>query len=120
MINEITVIGTKETSFHNFSIVQENMDISISPGVYWRGGAELASSVDSATITIDSPTEDVQLEVWLCSSDGEAIIELLPSGENLAELSATPIDRIAWFTVPAGMTTLDGVEINVIRMVDTI
>ncbi|MBP1992554.1 hypothetical protein [Paenibacillus eucommiae] len=117
MINTIQVQGSLETSWHNFSLVQEAMDISISSGEYWRGGIRLATVEESTRILINSPEEDTQLEIWICSDGETAVIELYQSGDSLDELQYTPIDRLAWFSVLSGAVTMDDIEINVVQMV---
>ncbi len=117
MINEVTVQGSKDTTFHDFTISQEGMDISFSVGSYYRGGRELAKEFDITTITIDTPAEDVQLEIWLgADSAGVAEFMLCEAGSDLSALTYPTIDRLAWFTLPAGTTSLDVVEINVLKI----
>lgn len=114
MINEIIVQGSSDTSFHNFSITQSVMDISISQGSYHQNGVEQVSNTDDISITFDTPTQDTDYEIWLCT-DKIAILHKVV-GDEFGELT-NQIDKLAWFTIPSGTTDLDSVEINVIRMV---
>lgn len=118
MINSILIQGSKETTWHDFEITQEGMDITLLPGSYWRGGTELAIIEAPTSITIDTPTEEAQLEIWLNGSGETVAFEILLSGDPLSELAQQPIDRIAWLTVPAGVTTLDDVEVNIIKITE--
>lgn len=110
MIEYLQVQGDRSTTWHDITVEQDGMTLTISEGSYWRGGGQLAELVAPTTIEIDTPVEDTQLEVWLTAT-GE--FELIQPG---GELPDGAIDRIAWLTVPDEAVTLDDVPISVIQI----
>jgi hypothetical protein len=112
MLNEITVQGNKSTTLHDFLFLQSGMNIEVSNGSYIQANAERFSTEGGVTLSFNTPLEDTHHELWL--SDTGLVVLSRTNGE-FAEV-VNPIDRLAWFTIPANATTLDNVEINVIRM----
>lgn len=115
MVNEITVLGSKETSLHDFTLEQIGMDLVFSGGSYIQDNTKRFTTETGATVTIPSPASDTHYEIWL-SEAGLAILNRLDS-EEFGEVT-NPIDRLAWFTVPANATTLTNVEINFVKVGD--
>ena len=115
MINEVVVQGSKDTTFHDFSMLQVGMEIYISTGSYHQNGIEQVVNEDEISIEFDLPTEDTWYEIWLCYDKISILTKV--SGDEFGEM-INQIDKIAWFMIPANATTLDGVEINIIRMVE--
>jgi hypothetical protein len=115
MINEITVLGSKETTLHDFTLEQIGMDLVFSNGAYIQGNTERFTTETGATVTIPSPASDTHYEIWL-SNAGLAILSRLDS-EEFGEVT-NPIDRLVWFTVPALVVSLDNVEINFVKVVE--
>jgi hypothetical protein len=113
MINEITVLGSKETSLHDFTLEQTNMDLLFSNGSYVQDNAQRFTTDLGATVTIPSPASDTHYEIWL-SNAGLTILSRLDS-EEFGEVT-NPIDRLAWFTVPALALSLDNIEINFVKV----
>jgi hypothetical protein len=113
MINEITVLGSKETTLHDFTLEQTNMDLVFSAGSYTQNNTERFTTDVGATVSIPSPASDTHYEIWL-SNAGLAILSRLDS-EEFGEVT-NPIDRLAWFTVPALAVSLDNVEINFVKV----
>jgi hypothetical protein len=114
MINEITVLGSRSTTLHDFTLVQVGMDLLFSNGSYVQNNAERFTTDLGATVTIPSPASDTHYEVWL--NDVGLVILPRSDGEEFGEV-VNPIDRLAWFTVPANATSLDSVEISFIKVV---
>jgi hypothetical protein len=113
MINEITVLGSKETTLHDFKLEQVGMDLVFSNGSYIQDNTERFATETGATVTIPSPASDTHYEIWL-SEAGLAILSRLDS-EEFGEVT-NPIDRLAWFTVPALALSLDDVEISFVKV----
>jgi hypothetical protein len=109
------VIGSKETSFHTFEIETSSLDIVISAGEYNQAGSQRFLSETGAAVSIPSPSAQTYYEVWLADSGLVVIYE-----DDVTEYAEVPnpIDRLAWFTVPANATSLDKVEIHVMRTVE--
>jgi hypothetical protein len=114
MINEITVLGSRSTTLHDFTLVQVGMDLLFSNGSYVQNNAQRFTTDIGATVTIPSPASDTHYEIWL-NDVGLAILSRLDADEF--GVVVNPIDRLAWFTVPANATSLDSVEINYVRLV---
>jgi hypothetical protein len=112
MLNEIIVQGNESTTFHDFIFTQSGMNIEVSSGSYIQANAERFSTEGGATLSFDTPLEDTHYELWL---NDTGLVVLSRTNGEFAEV-ANPIDRLAWFTIPAGAISLDDVEINVIRM----
>jgi hypothetical protein len=114
MINEITVLGSRKTTLHDFTLVQVGMDLLFSNGSYVQNNAQRFTTDLGAKVTIPSPTSDTHYEVWL---NDVGLVILSRSGSDEFGEVINPIDRLAWFTVPANATTLDNVEINFVKVV---
>jgi hypothetical protein len=112
MLNEIIVKGNESTTFHNFKFAQTGMDLGISAGSYIQANVERFSTEEGATLSFDTPLEDTHYELWL---NDTGLVVLSRTDGEFAEVT-NRIDRLAWFTIPAGAISLDDVEINVIRM----
>jgi hypothetical protein len=110
MINEIVLEygGTK----HTFEITQNGMDIVFTSGKYEVDGNDFFTTETGVTLSFNTPLEDTHYELWL---NDTGLVVLTRTDGEFAEVT-NPIDRLAWFTIPAGAISLDDVEINVIRM----
>jgi hypothetical protein len=117
MINEITVLGSKETTLHDFTLEQTNMDLVFSNGSYIQDNTERFTTETGATVSIPSPASDTHYEIWLTDA-GLAVLSRL-DGEEFGEVT-NPIDRLAWFTVPALALSLDDVEVNFVKVTEGI
>lgn len=115
MIKEHNVIGSKDTSLHDFIFTQSDMDINLSAGTYTRAHLELFNSNTGALINIPTPLIETHYEIWL--NDVGIVVLSRENGQEFGEI-ISPIDRLAWFSVPANATNLDTVEINTIRVVE--
>lgn len=116
MIIEHKVNGNKNSTFHSFILSQTNMNITVSKGEYYRAGQTLVSSSSPTSIDIPVPTEDAQYEIWLTT---EGIhIYVAPANQPIdIDDTSILIDKLAWFIVPNGTTSLDNIEVNALRMV---
>jgi hypothetical protein len=112
MLKEIIVKGNESSTIHNFLFTQSGMDITISEGSYIQANEERFNTEGGATLSFDTPLEDTHYELWL---NDTGLVVLSRTNGEFAEV-VNPIDRLAWFTIPAGAISLDDVEINVIRM----
>jgi hypothetical protein len=117
MINEITVLGSRRTTLHDFTLEQNGMELVFSNGSYVQDNTERFTTDLGAKVTIPSPASDTHYEVWL-SEDGLVILSRSDADE-FGEV-VNPIDRLAWFTVPANVTSLDGVEINYVKFIEEV
>lgn len=116
MIIERNVNGNKKTSYHNFILSQIGMTISISKGEYYRGDQTLLSSDMGTSFDVPVPTEDADYQVWLTTEGVHVYVS--PANQPVNTDDPTKlIDKIAWFTVPSGTTSLDNVQVNALRMV---
>jgi hypothetical protein len=114
MINEITVLGSRKRTLHDFTLVQVGMDLLFSNGSYVQNNAQRFTTDIGAKVTIPSPTSDTHYEIWL-NDVGLVVLSRLDADE-FGEV-VNPIDKLAWFTVPANATSLDGVAINYVKVV---
>lgn len=113
MIVEHICKGNKSTTLHNFVWSQTGMTVGITSGTYTQQNVVLYSSTTGANVTIPTPTVQTYYEIWL-SNSGLAVLSRT-DGQQFGPVT-NPIDRLAWFTVPANTTTLDNVNIDVVRM----
>lgn len=120
LINEININGDIQTTFHDFTITQTGMNISISNGSYYRGGNLLFHSDTGGTLTLSSSQyQDLYTEIWLATTG----IEVLQGGDIVDVFENNPIpvanriDRLGWLTIPMGSTSLDAVQIDVVKVV---
>ena len=113
MIIENVVKGSLETTLHSFTFASEGMNLIMSAGSYVQMMAMKVTESDSTIIPIVVPSEDTHYEVWLTAS-GLTIL----TRTDITEFGVVvdPVDKLAWFTVTAGTSLLDGIEINTIRM----
>jgi hypothetical protein len=114
MINEITVLGSRSKTLHDFTLEHVGMDLTFSSGSYVQGNTEKFTTDLGATVNIPSPTSDTHYEVWL---NDVGLVILSRSGADEFGVVVNPIDKLAWFTVPANTTTLDDVEITFRKLV---
>jgi hypothetical protein len=117
MINEITVLGSRITTLHDFTLEQIGMDLVFSNGSYVQDNTQRFTTDLGATVTIPSPTSDTHYEVWL-NDVGLVVLSRLDADE-FGEV-VNRIDRLAWFTVPANATSLDSVEINFVKFIEEV
>jgi hypothetical protein len=110
MIKTHNVIGSKETTFHDFTIESSGMDITISKGNYTQANVDRFKTDAGATVALPTPLADTHYELWL--NDAGLNVLNRTDGQEFGAVS-NPIDRLAWFTVPANVISLDDVEINV-------
>jgi hypothetical protein len=96
------VIGSKETTWHDFQVEVEALAITISNGSYYRNNELLYESTENTTLTIATAG---YYEIWL-TTNGFKLLTDITNIEN-------PIDRIAWITA----TATDILEIDVIKMI---
>jgi hypothetical protein len=114
MVNEIIATQAKENSaYHTFTLEQASMDLVFSNGSYIQGNTERFTTDVGATVSIPSSASDTHYEIWI-SNAGLAILSRLDS-EEFGEVT-NPIDRLAWFTVPASTVSLDNIEINFVKV----
>ena len=113
MIVENVVKGSLETTLHNFTFASEGMNLILSAGSCVQKMAIKLTEHETTIIPLEVPDEDTHYEVWLTDS-GLCILNWTDS--TLFGEVVEPIDKIAWFTLPAGALSLDNVEINVRRM----
>lgn len=115
MIVEHVVEGLKETSLHDFVVTQTGLDITVTAGTYTRANVEKCTFTMGATVTVTPPVVTTHYEVWVTKT-GVSVLSHA-DGQIFGSVSS-PIDRLAWFTIPGGVTSLDSVEIHVVRMVE--
>lgn len=117
MIIENMVYGSSDTTLHTYTFAQVDMDVIMSLGSYVQGGVEKISSLNTVTIDIPISTLITHYEIWL-SLDGVVVLDR-NDGENFGVV-IKPIDKLAWFTVPANAVSLDDIEINTVRVVEEV
>lgn len=104
MIEIMNLAGTKESSWHDFSLVVNGNTLTVTPGEYWQRGQRLYQS-----------TEEKTFEIPL--SDGKAYeLYILENGiflfDELVTLE-TPLMLMAWFT---NTGALEDVPITFLRL----
>ena len=114
MINYHDVIGSKETSFHDFDITVGGLSITLSLGSYVRDNNILIESEEEAVINIEKPIVDTQYEIWL--ADEGITVRSKSKDQEYGDL-VNPIDRLAWFTALANTEDLTDTEIHFVRVV---
>ncbi|QZY55098.1 hypothetical protein [Crassaminicella profunda] len=125
MIKVHEVIGSLDTTLHDFKVTTEGMKLKVKGTHYTAGGQELFSNYVEDIEGVKTPLEGVEIEitagyeyqVWLCT-DGITILskEIGNTESQFDKVPENMIDRLAWFKVPEGIATLDDVEINVIEI----
>lgn len=117
MISIHTVKGSVKTSLHDFTVEQVDMKLIIY-GTYYTQ-SEIIKFIDElhagTEIVIDTPLVDTHYEIWL-NSDGIVVLNRNDSQEFGKVIN--PIDRLAWFTVPANTTSLNEITIHTVVMQD--
>ncbi|WP_209121501.1 hypothetical protein [Alkalihalobacillus sp. BA299] len=115
MIIEHIVEGSQNTSLHDFQISINGLDLMISGGSYYQAGQEKFVSSEEATIQIPSPTELTHYTLWLTES-GINVLARTDKEEYTEVLN--PVDRLAWFSIPANETDLNNVDIHFVKVVE--
>jgi hypothetical protein len=115
MIKELIIEGSKNTTFHNFTVTTNGMNLTISKGSYFTNNVERIKSDTDVTITLDSPMENTHYEIWL-SEIGVQVMSRTES-ENF-DVVEKPIDRLLWFTVFANETDFNNSEIHFVKVVE--
>lgn len=114
MIKQNIINGSLETTLHDFKIHTKSMDLFISGTHYTnQGNVLIEHDGEEIEINIPTPTKHTSYEIWL-TTDGVSVLSKL-DGDEFGEL-VNPIDRLAWFKVPANCTNLDEIEINTVVM----
>lgn len=117
MINEAIVKGSKETTLHTFSVSQKGMDIIITPGAYYRGGKKFFESREGGVISIPLTDEPLEYEIWL-GKEGIYVYSHIV-GESYEPKNLDDLyDRLCWFNLSESDTSLDDVEITVLKVVE--
>lgn len=108
MIIEHNVIGSNDTSYHNFTVAVNGMTLTVSPGSYYRAGS-LVFSVDSETV-FTIPDGPMNYQICITNSGMELV--------SSADYGSVPnlIDRLVWFALH-DETDLSTVDVNFMRIV---
>lgn len=115
MIIEHDIEGSKDTSFHDFQLtLQQGMNLTISSGSYYLANTEVYKNDSDYIETITSPSVSTDIEIWVTKS-GFALI----TGDSTSQTLTDPIDKLIWFTVPAGCTDISGLSINFIKIIES-
>nr|WP_309101691.1 hypothetical protein [Fredinandcohnia onubensis] len=114
MITEHIVEGSKATSFHDFRITTNGMNLIVTNGSYFRGGNEIFSGTNDAIIQIPSPSQLTHYEIWLTET---GLVALERTDTQVFNVVENPIDRLAWFSVPENCTNLEKGEIYLVKVV---
>jgi hypothetical protein len=115
MIVEHVVQGTKENSFHDFNITIEGMNLIISSGSYYQAGQEKINSDTDTLISIPSPNEETNYEVWL-TTDGLQVLTRTQN-ENF-DIVDNPLLKLNWFSLQPNETDLNNAEIHFLKVVE--
>jgi hypothetical protein len=115
LIIDHIVKGSKNTSFHDFKINLDDMNLSISAGSYFRDNTELIKSENGTLINIPVPNVDTYYEVWLTDNGVQVIYRT--DNEDF-DVIDNPIDRLVWFTLPSEETDLNNLDIHFLKVVD--
>lgn len=115
MIIKHTIQGSLDTTLHDFEIHTESMDLFVLGTHYTNRNQKLIEHEKDIPIqiSIEKTTKDTWYEIWL-TTDGVTVLSRAPK-ESFEDIE-NPIDRLAWFKVPANTTTLDDIEINTVVM----
>jgi hypothetical protein len=115
---ESNITGSKETAWHDFTITQSGMDLIFSTGSFYLGGVERYLADLEQTYTVPSPTVDTMYRVYI-TEGGVSIMES-PSLDQFDYSSlVNPLTLLAEFLVLANVTTLDNVEVTLLKVVET-
>ena len=104
MITELIVRGSRETSFHDYTLVVVERTLTFSTGSYFRNGVEQFKSTTESTINLPS---EGYFDVWL-TEDGFVV------SDGNQEI-VNPIDRLAWVTA-----TVEETNVHFVKIVDTL
>jgi hypothetical protein len=116
MIIENIVKGSKDTTFHTFKFYLNGLDLIITKGSYFQEGIEKVISYNATNISYPITNELTHCEIWLTTSGISALMRR--DNENfLFDQLINPIDRLAWFTVPKNCTSLNEIDVNVLKVV---
>lgn len=115
MIKKHIIQGSKDTTLHDFKIYTEGMDLFICGTHYTNQNEKLLEHEDGVPVQVSilESKKDTWYEIWL-TADGINVLSRTQN-ESFGTLE-NPIDRLAWFKVPANTTTLDDIEINTVVM----
>jgi hypothetical protein len=117
LINEIIIKGSKETTFHDFAVTTSCMNVQISPGEYWRSNQILFSDAAGGSIVIPT-TSNMNYDVCLMTNGETHVLQYSDVDDAIAFYeNGGVIDKIAWFTVGENVTSLDDIQINVVKTV---
>lgn len=111
MIIEHICQGSEATSYHTFNFTTQGMSVILSNGAYYRNGTVLISSDSEVRIDIPVSSKDMEYSIYL-TTDGITVVEQDLTDYAFIQVDGL-IDKLAWFIVPANVTSLDNVEVNV-------
>lgn len=114
MIVEHILRGSIYTSFHDFVMSVNGMNLIFSGGSYYQAGEQLYSSDQETILPLSSPAKDTYYHVWLTKTGFEVIDP--EQNWDLMERNDL-IDRLSWFTLPAGCTNLDDIQIDFVKII---
>lgn len=103
MIIEHNVIGSKETSFHDFEIGVNDKEnsVTVSGGSYWRNGTEIFRIDSESTFSIPTTDGDIQEVFTKC-------VYITRNGIIMAQgVVQDLIDRLVWFTLSDDFTAVN-------------
>jgi hypothetical protein len=115
MVIEHICNGNKQTTLHTFVLSQNGMAINVSPGTYTQQNITKYTTATGATLTLSPPAAQTYYEIWL--NNVGLVVLSRTDGQQFGSIT-NPIDRLAWFAVPANTTTLDAVNIDVVKMLE--
>lgn len=116
MIIEHIVNGSESTTFHDFSVVTSGMDLIISSGKYYRENQILFQDDFGGSITV--PNGVKKYEIVLITNNEISVVQYSDIDELIQFYESTKfIDKIAWFEINEEVSSLDDVEVHVIKMV---
>nr|WP_309099059.1 hypothetical protein [Fredinandcohnia onubensis] len=114
MIKEHIVEGSKDTSFHDFVITTNGMNLIVTNGSYFRRGNKIFSGINDALIQIPSPSQLTHYELWVTET---GLVLKERTDTQVFDEVENPIDRLAWFSVPENCTSLEDVEVIFVKVV---
>jgi hypothetical protein len=115
MIIEHTVIGGDDSVYHDFSYTQSGMTLTVSAGSYYEGGKASVTADAPTDIAFPVSTNDTQYTVYL-TTNGFYVTQWV-LGSAFQQDIPNVVDRLAWLIIPAGTTTLDNINIDVLKVV---
>lgn len=114
MINEHVSNGSKETTLSTFGVTVDTMNLVISAGEYYQANQKL---VESQGVTIPIPVSDESLNYDIYLTKTGLIVNVRADDECPSEI-ADLLMTLAWLRVPSNVSTLDAVEVNVVKVVE--